>query len=67
MEPADIKSNDLITEIVYETVLQDKCPTFDAGNNPFNQNETNIQEKKFITSQADIKIHCKIDLMGCNN
>ena len=50
-----------------KTVFQNGSPTFDVEDNPFNQNETNMQEKKFITSPTDIEIHCKGDLRRCHN
>ena len=57
LEPTDINSNDLFTETIYETFFPNEFPKFDAGDNPFSKNETNIQEDKLITSPADIEIH----------
>ena len=60
LKPTDINSNNLIVETVYETVFENESHKFDAGDNPFDQYETNIQEKKFITSPGDIDIHHKV-------
>ena len=62
LEQTGINSNDLITKTVYETVLQNKSLTFDAGGNLLNQNKTDKQERRFITSQADIETHCREDV-----
>ena len=43
-------------------LFKNKSPIFDTGDNLFNQNENEIQQKGFITSPANIKTHCKVDL-----
>ena len=41
-----------------------ESPTFDAGDFFVEQNETNVEDKKSISSSADVEIHCKVHLGG---
>ena len=60
LEQADLNSNDLTTETVYEAIFLDN-DSLAYMENEYIRHENTTQEK-YITSPADTEIHDKVDL-----